>query len=222
MQLTPATSQAAGPDNYCYWNGREVTQPLYRVSGEGYALPGHIFDNVEDFARRIYNDYGWETAQTSGEPLGPWTDAPDLAYRGNYVQIGKPGFNWLFLDKLQRFKSRFPHIGGVVFGTGVTLDDFVTIDRGGVGDTTIGDYTHIDSHVHVGHNANIGRGVEITAGAIIGGGATLGHGVFVGLGAIIRNKVTVGNNATIGMGAIILEDVPAGETYVGNPGRKLR
>ncbi len=214
MQLTPSTSWEATKDNYCYWDGSTAREPKKY---------GHLFLRVEGFARRIYDDYGWETSQTTGEPLGPLIldDSIDPAYIGDWCVIGRPGFNWLMIDKLKRFHTRFPHIGGITFGDNVTLDDFVTIDRGGVGDTIIGSDVHIDSHVHVGHNARIDNGVQITAGAIIGGGATIGNDVFIGLGAIIRNKVVIGDGAVIGMGAVVVEDVPDGETWVGNPAREL-
>lgn len=217
VQLTPATSWTAGPDNYCYWDRSPARKP--------YDNPALIFDTVEDFARRIYDDYGWETAQTTGEPLGYWrigdnTDWPQ--HMGQFCRIGAAGFNWLRLHEEDGNYSRFPHIGGVTFGDRVTIENNVTIDRGGVGDTIIERDVHIDSHVHIGHNASIGQGTIITAGAIIGGGAVLGHDVYVGLGAIVRNKIYIGAGATIGMGAVVVKNVPAGETWVGNPARKLR
>ncbi len=214
MNLTPSTSWEAGPDNYCYWDRTERFAPGKNA--------GLIFDTVEDLATRIYDDYGWDTHISTGEPHGPWIPNYDIAHQGDYCVIGRPGFNWLMLDKLERYYSRFPHIGGVKFGARVTLDDFVTIDRGGVGDTHIGFDVHIDSHVHIGHNANIGDRTIITAGAIIGGSSIIGADSYIGLGAIIRNKATVGVGATIGMGAVVVEDVPSGETWVGNPARKLR
>ena len=217
MQLTPAPSWEATEENYCYWDGSEVRQP--------HGIPGHVFATVEDFASRIYDDYGWATSLTTGEPTGDWmwpADTP-TPYAGVGGRIGGPGFNWLKLNTpTADFRwCRFPHIGGVIFGDKVTIDDYVTIDRAGVGNTIIGDNVHIDSHVHIGHNARIGRSTIITAGAIIGGGAIIGDNVFIGLGAVIRNKVQVGNLAVIGMGAIVLTDVPAGETWIGNPAREL-
>lgn len=216
MQLTPATSWEARPDNYCYWDGSEVRRPLLQA--------GLVFDTPEELARRIYDDYGWETSHTTGEPTGEWIWTPEAnpPHVGVGGRIGGPGFNWLYLDEQRRYQERMPHIGGILFGTHVTIDDYVTIDRAGVGNTYIGDHTHLDSHVHVGHNARIGRHCQVTAGAIIGGGAIIGNSVFIGLGAIIRNKVSVGDGAVIGMGAVVVEDVPAGETWVGNPARPLQ
>jgi serine acetyltransferase len=38
---------------------------------------------------------------------------------------------------------------------------------------------------------------------------------------MIKNKVKIGNNVTVGMGAVVLKDIPDGETWIGNPARKL-
>lgn len=116
---------------------------------------------------------------------------------------------------------RFPHIGGVRIGANVEIGSNTCIDRGAIGDTVIGDGTKIDNHVHVAHNVRIGRDCIIVAGAVIGGSAVLGDRVFVGINASIKNKVRIGDDAVIGMGAVVTKDVPAGETWVGNPARKM-
>ena len=46
-------------------------------------------------------------------------------------------------------------------------------------------------------------------------------GVKIGAGAIIRAGVTIGENSLIGCGSVVLKDVPAGETWVGSPAKKL-
>lgn len=43
----------------------------------------------------------------------------------------------------------------------------------------------------------------------------------IGSNATIMGGVTIGLSATIGAGAVVTRDVPAGETWVGNPARKL-
>lgn len=47
------------------------------------------------------------------------------------------------------------------------------------------------------------------------------RGASIGAGAIILPGVRIGAGALIGAGAIVTKDVPAGETWVGNPARKL-
>ena len=47
------------------------------------------------------------------------------------------------------------------------------------------------------------------------------RGASIGAGAVICPGLTIGTGALIGAGAVITRDVPAGETWVGNPGRIL-
>jgi UDP-2-acetamido-3-amino-2,3-dideoxy-glucuronate N-acetyltransferase len=46
-------------------------------------------------------------------------------------------------------------------------------------------------------------------------------GASIGAGAVILPGVTIGECATIGAGAVVTGDVPAGETWVGNPAKAL-
>lgn len=45
------------------------------------------------------------------------------------------------------------------------------------------------------------------------------RGASIGAGAVILPGVTIGEGAMIGAGAVVTRDVPAGETWVGNPAR---
>ncbi len=46
-------------------------------------------------------------------------------------------------------------------------------------------------------------------------------GAVLGAGAILLPGITIGEGAVIGAGAVVTRDVPAGETWVGNPARRL-
>lgn len=47
------------------------------------------------------------------------------------------------------------------------------------------------------------------------------RGASIGAGAVILPGLTIGEGALIGAGAVVTRDVPAGETWVGNPARRL-
>jgi acetyltransferase-like isoleucine patch superfamily enzyme len=47
------------------------------------------------------------------------------------------------------------------------------------------------------------------------------RGASIGAGAVILPGVTIGEGAMIGAGAVVTRDVPDGETWVGNPARRL-
>jgi acetyltransferase-like isoleucine patch superfamily enzyme len=74
---------------------------------------------------------------------------------------------------------------------------------------------------HIGHDAEVGDDVEIAPLASVGGECEIGHRVKIGQGAVFKPRVKVGNDAVIGAGAVVVKDVPAGETWVGNPAKKL-
>ena len=50
---------------------------------------------------------------------------------------------------------------------------------------------------------------------------TVEDGAIIGMNATIGAGITIGKNAIIGMGSVVLKDVPAGETWVGNPAKRL-
>lgn len=101
------------------------------------------------------------------------------------------------------------------------ISAYCSVDAGKNQPTRIGAGTWLLQHVHIGHDAQVGEDVEITTGAVIGGHATICDRVKIGLGAVILPFRTIGPGATIGAGAVVTKNVPAGETWVGNPARKL-
>lgn len=75
--------------------------------------------------------------------------------------------------------------------------------------------------VLITHDDVIGEGVTMAGRATLGGGATVHDGAYLGSGCLVREGVTIGAGALVGMGAVVLRDVPAGETWAGNPARRL-
>lgn len=101
------------------------------------------------------------------------------------------------------------------------IEAFASVDAGCERATRIGK-SWLFKHSHVGHDAIIGDGCEISTGAIIGGYAEIHDNVRIGLNATIRPRVTIGKGARIGMGAVVTKDVPAGETWIGCPAHDIR
>jgi UDP-3-O-[3-hydroxymyristoyl] glucosamine N-acyltransferase len=116
---------------------------------------------------------------------------------------------------------RFPQIGNLFIGDYVEIGANTCIDRGALSDTVIGDYCKINNLCHIAHNNKIGKNVVITAQVNISGSNVIENDVWIAPNASIRGWLTIGKGATIGMGAVVTKDVPAGETWVGNPARKL-
>ena len=129
--------------------------------------------------------------------------------------IGSEGFGYSGNEKM-------PHIGKVVMGDCVDIGANCCIDRGCLDNTIIGDNVKVDNLVHIAHSVKIGENTKIAAHTMIAGSVTIGKNVWIGPSVSIINGVTIGDDAYIGIGTNIISDVPAGETWVGNPGRKLR
>jgi UDP-3-O-[3-hydroxymyristoyl] glucosamine N-acyltransferase len=116
---------------------------------------------------------------------------------------------------------RFPQIGNLFIGDYVEIGANTCIDRGALSDTVIGDHCKINNLCHIAHNNKIGKNVVITAQVNISGSNVIEDDVWIAPNATIRGWIRIGKGATIGMGAVVTKDVPAGETWVGNPARKL-
>lgn len=152
-----------------------------------------------------------------------WESPRDEIHREAYIHetavIGKTGFG--FVRNENSSLEWMPHAGNVIIEKRVCVGAHTCIDRAVVGSTIIGEGTKIDNLVHVGHGAKVGKHVLIVAGAVLGGSCEIGDYSYIGMGALIKNKIKVGKNCTIGMGAVVIKDVPDGETWIGNPARKL-
>ncbi len=106
-------------------------------------------------------------------------------------------------------------------GCGSRLNAFVTVDSGTTRSTYIGSNVLLMAHCHVGHDCIVRDGCELAAGTVLAGRVELGRDVRVGVNACFRPRVKVGDGARIGAGAVVVNDVPAGETWVGNPAREI-
>lgn len=133
--------------------------------------------------------------------------------------IGKPGFG--FARDHDGTLLRFPHIGGVVIGRNVEIGANTVIDRGGLGDTVIGEGTKIDNLVHIAHNVKIGKNCIIVADALLCGGCSVGDDSWIGGNATVKEHVKIGKNCLVGLGAVVTKDVPDNTTVLGNPAEPI-
>ena len=117
---------------------------------------------------------------------------------------------------------KIPQVGRCVIENDVEIGANSTIDRGSLGDTTVGAGTRIDNLVHIGHNCRIGRNCFIVAQVGIAGSSVVEDGVRLAGQVGLAGHLTVGAGAAVGAQSGVMTDIPAGEVWSGYPARPHR
>jgi len=134
--------------------------------------------------------------------------------------IGTEGLSHDY-DEVQDLYFKLPQIGGVIIDDYVEIGPNSTVRRAALDDTIVGRGTRIGSLCNIGHNVVIGKNCTFISHAIAGGSSVYGDNVFVGMGASIKNGMNIGSNVTVGQGSVVVKHIPDGETWVGNPAKKI-
>lgn len=116
----------------------------------------------------------------------------------------------------------FPQLGGVRIGKNVRIGPTTTIYSGALSKTVIGDGCKINGACFIGSNCLLGKNVWITGSSMLAGSVKVGDNVTIFSKVIVREQKTIGTGATIGMGSVVTKDIPAGETWLGNPAKKFK
>ncbi len=116
---------------------------------------------------------------------------------------------------------KFPHFGGVIIEDNVEIGANCKIAKGALSNTQIGKGTKINVGCFIAHNVIIGNNVWISPKVNIAGTVKVERNTTIFSGVIIREQRVIGSNVVIGMGAVVTKNIPMGETWVGNPARKI-
>jgi len=73
----------------------------------------------------------------------------------------------------------------------------------------------------IAHNCHLEENVWITGNTMLCGSVHIGKNTTVFSSVIIRDQRNIGERVTIGMGSVVTKSIPDGETWVGNPARKM-
>ncbi|MDR1476093.1 MAG: UDP-3-O-(3-hydroxymyristoyl)glucosamine N-acyltransferase [Holosporales bacterium] len=138
----------------------------------------------------------------------------NFAYVKSGARIGQQGFGFHIgkngiIDIMQ--------IGRVIIGDNVQIGANCTVDRGSMGDTTIGNNARIDDMVHIAHNVEIGDYCVIAAQTGIAGSVTVGIGCVLGGQVGIAGHLSIGDKASIAAQSGVMRDVEAKARVAGSP-----
>ena len=119
---------------------------------------------------------------------------------------------------------------GAVIGADCNLNAHTLVEGGGViGNRVtlkcgvyVWDGIHLENDVFVGPNASFtnDRAPRSRVHPQVFAQTRVGRGASIGAGAVILPGLTIGDGAMIGASAVVTRDVPAGETWIGNPARR--
>jgi len=129
-------------------------------------------------------------------------------------RIGQDGFRF---HRAAQGHLKAPQVGRVIIQDHVEIGAGTTIDRGGSGDTVIGEGTKIDNLVQIGHNVTVGRHCIIVAQCGLSGGVRLGDHVMLGGQVGVADHIAIGEGAQVGAKSGVVSDIPAGERWLGYP-----
>jgi len=133
--------------------------------------------------------------------------------------IGSDGFGYVLDNGVHR---KVPQIGNVIVGDDVEIGAGVTIDRGALGPTVIGQGTKIDNLVQVAHNVQIGDHCLLVSQVGIAGSTKLGNYVVLAGQVGLAGHLQIGNQVTVAAQSGVMHDIPDGETWFGYPAQPDR
>lgn len=133
--------------------------------------------------------------------------------------IGSDGYGYVFDEGVHR---KVPQVGWVVIEDDVEIGANVTIDRGALGPTVIGQGTKIDNLVQIAHNVVVGRHCLLVAQVGIAGSTTLGDYVTLAGQAGLTGHLRIGNRVVVAAQSGVMHDIPDGEKWLGAPARPDR
>ena len=205
--------------------GRETAQllraePACGPAGESYAVAGFLDDDPRRHGSVVDNvpvlgpaDLAADHVRAGGAVLAcvGSPGAPE-SRRRLVARLDLPDAGWATVVHPLASVSPDSTVGlGSVLHAGVVLTAAVRLGR----------HAAVMPQVVLTHDDEVADAVTFGAGVRLAGGVMVEEAAYLGSGALIREHRRIGAAAVVGMGSVVLSDVPAGETWAGNPARRL-
>jgi UDP-3-O-[3-hydroxymyristoyl] glucosamine N-acyltransferase len=130
--------------------------------------------------------------------------------------IGSDGYGYILHDGIH---YKILQVGNVVIGENVEIGANVTIDRGAIGSTIVGDGTKIDNLVHIAHNVKIGSNTLIVAQVGVAGSSEVGDYVTLAGQVGVVGHVKIGSGTTVAARSVVTGDIPENSFVMGFPAK---
>ncbi|MBU0581203.1 MAG: UDP-3-O-(3-hydroxymyristoyl)glucosamine N-acyltransferase [Candidatus Margulisbacteria bacterium] len=198
--------------------GKNVTVGPYAVIEKNVAIGDNVYIGAHSFI-------GEDSAIGDNSVIYPNVSIYAKTLIGKRVRInsgsavGVDGFGFV---QHEGKNVKIPQVGRVVLEDDVELCGLNTIARATIDETRIGAGTKIDSMVHIGHNAKIGKNCVFVASSACAGNAVLGDNVIVAGMSGISDHVKVGDNTVIMANSVVTKDCPPNTTLLGFPAKEYR
>jgi UDP-3-O-[3-hydroxymyristoyl] glucosamine N-acyltransferase len=134
------------------------------------------------------------------------------------ARIGQDGFGFIGSPKGH---CKIPQLGRVIIQDDVEIGANVTIDRGALGDTVIGEGTKIDNLVQIGHNTRVGRHCIIVAQVGISGSCSVGDFAVLGGQVGVADHLSIGAGAQVAAKAGVTRNLEGGRVHGGFPAKPV-
>ena len=132
--------------------------------------------------------------------------------------IGSDGFG--FAQHAGGIK-KVKQVGWVEIGNDVEIGSNVSIDRGALGPTKIGNHVKIDNLVQIAHNVEIGDYSIIVSQVGISGSTKIGKGVILAGQVGLVGHIEIGDGAQVGAQSGVNKSIPPGKKMFGYPARDI-
>jgi len=133
--------------------------------------------------------------------------------------IGSDGFGYVFDSGIHRKVSQ---IGNVIIYDDVEIGANVTIDRGALGPTIIGQGTKIDNLVQIAHNVVIGENCLVIAQVGIAGSTRVGGYSTLAGQVGIAGHLKIGHKVIVAAQSGVMHDIPDEGRWLGSPAQPER